>query len=56
MRVVMRKIIRSGAKLAVPEATIVPEIFELEIAGETVRRQCRTMRRGQRDIGVRFVA
>ncbi len=51
----LRNISRSGAKLILAEAASVPERFQLEVVGEPGTRPCIVARRGDGEIGARFV-
>lgn len=43
-----------GARLELPTTVGVPESFELVVAPDRIKRQCKVMWRSQRQIGVTF--
>ena len=51
----LRNISRSGAKLILTNPAGVPEQFRLEVVGEPGTRLCVVARRGENELGVRFV-
>jgi len=51
----IRNISQGGAKIVLAATDKLPERFELLIAGEDRRRQCHIVRRGSKEIGVRFI-
>ncbi|MFT3998337.1 MAG: PAS domain-containing methyl-accepting chemotaxis protein [Asticcacaulis sp.] len=49
----LRNVSRTGAKLSVDNINAVPDTFDLGVDGD--RRRCRVVRRGNGEIGVKFV-